>query len=55
MDYILKRLSEPSTWRGIMAFATGLGVAISPENKEIVITFGLGLVGLIGIFTKDKK
>jgi len=54
-EYIVERLKEPSTWRGIVAFLTGIGVAISPEQKEAIITGGLALMGLLGVFTKDKK
>jgi len=55
MNNILDRLSEPSTWRGIVALLTALGISISPEQMQLIITAGLALIGAIGAFTKDKK
>ena len=53
-QYILKRLGEASTWRGIILLATALGATFSPEQTAAIITFGLGLAGVIGAFFKDK-
>ncbi len=55
MDYVIKRLQEPSTWRGIVAFISGLGVTLTPEYKEAIIGAGLGVMGLIGMLSRDKK
>jgi len=55
MNYILTRLSEASTWRGVFAALTGLGIAISPENAAAYTAVGLSIVGLIGVLTKDNK
>lgn len=52
--YVIERLKEPSTWRGLLALATAAGVTISPEQSEAVIAAGLALIGLIGVFAKDK-
>ena len=54
LDYILNRLGEASTWRGIILLATALGATFSPEQTAAIITFGLGLAGVIGAFFKDK-
>ena len=54
MKTIKERLSEPSTWRGIMMLLTAFGVTISPELQEYIISGGLALVGIIGMVTKDK-
>lgn len=51
--YILDRLSEASTWRGIVMALTAIGIQISPELMTQIITVGVGLVGLIGMLTKD--
>jgi hypothetical protein len=32
LSYIYARLSEPSTWRGIIALVTAAGVALSPDQ-----------------------
>ena len=55
MKYILARLKEPSTWRGIFMFLTGVGISIEPAMYAQITTIGISIVGLIGILTKDKK
>lgn len=52
--YVLARLAEPSTWRGIMALLTSVGLAISPEQAVAITSVGIGLIGLIGTFVPDK-
>ena len=53
--YIVSRLNEPSTWRGITLILTALGVTVSPEDMIIISTAGESVAGILGIFTKDKK
>ena len=55
MKYIMERLGEPSTWRGIFAFITGIGIAINPEQIAVYTACGLAVIGVIGTLTKDKK
>ena len=50
VDWVLARLSENSTWRGILLTATGLGIAIKPDKAAAVTATGLALVGLINVF-----
>jgi hypothetical protein len=52
--YIANRLKEASTWRGILALLTSLGIVISPELQEAILAAGLAIIGLIGIVFKDK-
>lgn len=52
--YILNRLREPSTWRGLVLFVTALGVPVRPELMEPIIATGLAVTGLIGVVTQDK-
>jgi len=54
ISYILERLKEPSTWRGIIWLVTAVGFALSEEEKQAIATAGMTLVGLIGVFTKDN-
>ena len=54
LTYILGRLSEPSTWRGIIWIVTALGLALSPEQKEAIVTAGMAIAGVVGVFTKEK-
>jgi hypothetical protein len=54
-QYILDRAKEPSTWRGAILFLTAIGVPIAPQLAEAIVTAGLGLAGLVGILTPDRK
>lgn len=52
--YVLERLKEPSTWRGIVLVVTACGIPVAPALATAITTFGLGLAGLIGVVTADK-
>ncbi len=54
LGFVLKRLSEASTWRGIVLVLTSFGIVLEPELKEAIITLGLAIVGVIGVVTADK-
>ena len=54
-EYVLARLSEASTWRGLIMLATAAGVVFSAEQAEAVIAAGLALAGLVGAFSPDKS
>ena len=53
--WILARAKERSTWMGLFSLAGAIGLAVSPENKEIVITAAIGVVAAIAALTRDKK
>jgi hypothetical protein len=53
-NYLIDRLKEPSTWRGLVLCATAAGATISPDWQNAIITLGLALAGGIGIGTPDK-
>jgi len=53
-DYVLERLKEPSTWRGITLLLTAIGVPLAPGVSDAIISLGLAVAGLIGVVTKDK-
>lgn len=55
LNYILDRLAESSTWRGIALLATAAGVQLSPEQSTAIITAGLGIVGAINVFRKERR
>lgn len=55
MQYIIDRLKEASTWRGIALLLTAFGLRIAPELQEAVITVGVSTAGLIGVVFPDKK
>lgn len=45
--YLLDRLSETSTWTGIVMLLTAGGIAIAPDRVALVTGLGLGLVGAL--------
>ena len=51
---ILDKLSENSTWRGLILLATAAGVNLEPELQTQIVAAGLGLVGVINILRKGK-
>lgn len=53
-QYLIDRMKEPSTWRGIILLLTAVGVPIAPELQSVIISAGLGLAGLVGAVTPDK-
>ena len=52
--FVLDRLSENSTWRGLILVAVALGVKLEPEMQNQIIAAGLGLVGAINVFRTGK-
>ena len=54
-EFIMNRLREPSTWRGLILMLTALGVKLEPQQIEAIVTFGLATVGAIGVFVPDSK
>jgi hypothetical protein len=55
LQFILERGKEASTWRGLVALVTAVGVTISPELAEAVVALGLAVIGVLGVVTADKK
>ena len=53
MDYIIKRMREPTTWAGLITLVGALGYSIKPEHQDVFIQGGLFLTGIIGVLTKD--
>lgn len=54
LNIILERLSENSTWRGLILVATAIGVKLDPALQESILAAGLALVGLINVLRKGK-
>lgn len=51
--YILQRLGEPSTWAGIVAVITGLGMNVTPEKAEAIAMIGTTLSGILLMATRE--
>jgi hypothetical protein len=54
VNIVIERLSENSTWRGVILVVTALGLRLEPELQNQIVAAGLSLVGLINIIRKGK-
>lgn len=54
MNYVIDRLAENSTWRGIIIIITAVGVKLSPEMSNAILSAGLGLAGLLNVVRKER-
>ena len=52
--YMIERLKEPSTWRGIVLLLTAIGGPVAPAMADAIVSVGLAVAGLIGVATPDK-
>lgn len=52
--YLLARLKEPSTWRGLILLATAAGIHLSPDQIAALSAVGMALAGAVGAFSVDK-
>lgn len=55
LEYIVARLQEPSTWRGLVLVATAVGAHLSESQVSTIIEVGLLLAGFLGAALPDKK
>lgn len=55
IDWVLARMAEPTTWRGLIGIAAAAGVAVNPQQSAIILAFGMGLAGFINVVIKDPK
>jgi hypothetical protein len=53
--YILDRLAENSTWRGLVFLASAAGISVVPEQANAIAAAGMAVVGAINVFRKEKK
>ena len=54
LNVIIERLSENSTWRGLILLGTAVGIRFEPELQSQIIASGLALVGLINVIRKGS-
>jgi len=53
VKWLLARLREPSTWRGLVWLATVAGLSLRPDQVEAIVTLGMAFAGLLGVFLAD--
>ena len=54
MKWLIARLKEGSTWRGLVWLLTVCGVLLTPEQTEAIVLAGMALAGLLGVFLTDE-
>lgn len=54
MNWLLRRLREASTWRGLVWLATVAGLSLRPDQAEAIVAVGMALAGLLGVFLSDE-
>lgn len=52
MQYLLDRLSERSTWVGIVAILSACGISIEPDQAVAIAAAGAAVAGAVNVFTK---
>ena len=55
METIFKYLKQPSTLRGIIGVLGAVGVALSPEQTEAIISLGIAAIAAIEVFRNEDK
>ena len=53
--WIIARLKEPSTWRGLTMLAGLVGFTLSPEQWQAISTAVLALLGAVEVFRPEVK
>ncbi len=54
LRYLLARLQESSTWRGLVLIATAAGLRVEPAQAEAIIFIGLLVAGAIAVVFPDR-
>ena len=54
-DYLLSRLREPSTWRGLTLLATAVGITLTPDQQNAIVAVGLAVAGAVGAVLPDGR
>lgn len=54
LNVLFEKLTENSTWRGLILLGTALGLRLDPELQTQIISAGLALVGVINVIRKGK-
>jgi hypothetical protein len=54
VETVLEYFRHSSSWKGLFSVLTAVGVTVVPEFQELVITAGLGIIGIIQFFVDDN-
>jgi hypothetical protein len=53
IGFIVLRMQEMSTWRGVVLVLSATGSAIQPQYTEAIIAGGMLVAGLLGMIFPD--
>lgn len=54
LDVMLNYLTQESTYVGLTAILTAIGVSLKPELAQAIVTCALGVFGLIKVIVNDR-
>jgi hypothetical protein len=54
MNYIIARLKEQSTYSGLLALLSALGLAIDPDQFAAISTALIAIVGVYETFRRER-
>ena len=54
MNWLLSRLKEPSSWRGLVVIAGIVGYKLDPNLQDSIITAGVAIFALIEVIRKEQ-
>lgn len=54
MNWLVRRLREASTWRGLVWLAMVAGLSLRPEQADAIVKVGMAIAGLLGVFMSDE-
>ena len=54
MNWLIARLKEPSSWRGLIVLASIVGYKLDPTLQEAIVTAGVSLIALVEIIRKEQ-
>lgn len=55
LEVLLNYLTQESTYVGITAILTAIGITLKPELAQAIVTCALGVFGLIKVIVNDKS
>ena len=55
LDVMLNYLTQESTYVGLTAILTAIGITLKPELAQAIVTCALGVFGLIKVIVNDKS
>lgn len=50
LQYLLDRMKERGTWLSLSSALTGMGVALKPDQWQLIMAIGMGIPGIITAF-----